>query len=342
MAAVSAISVGTEHAVFLTADGSLWAKGTFNYGEFGMPRGKTFSAPELIMTGIADMYAATKRGFFLKRDGTLWASGDNENGQLGDGTTTSPTLPVQVMASPGVPFTGVAAVRTSESHTLFLKKDGSVWAVGMNINMTLCDGTSENRTFPVRVMAAAGTPVANASAIAAGADHNLILKSDGSVLACGSNSAAGGAGATLLTYATPVLTGVKQIATGYSSSYCLKIDGSLWVTGNNEYGQLGDGTTNEKSAFFQVRTGVEEVAAAHYFSVFRKTDGSVWGSGVNLYGQLGDGTGTGTIVPVRAVVDGVAKLYCGLSATAFLMKDGSIWGTGTFIFHKEKPAMIQY
>ena len=71
----------------------------------------------------------------------------------------------------------------------------------------------------------------------------------------------------------------------------LKQDGSVWVTGRNSYGQLGDGTTTATSTFIQViPRGVTAVAAGDACSMVVKQDSSVWAVGSNYWGQLGDGT----------------------------------------------------
>ena len=74
-------------------------------------------------------------------------------------------------------------------------------------------------------------------------------------------------------------------------SMVLKQDGSVWTTGKNSDGQLGDGSTTDKSSFAQVLFGAAQVVAAgRDFSMVLKQDGSVWATGKNNHGQLGDGT----------------------------------------------------
>ena len=72
----------------------------------------------------------------------------------------------------------------------------------------------------------------------------------------------------------------------------LKQDGSLWATGYNGFGQLGDGTTTDRKNFVQVSESVKAVAAGRYHTMMLKQDGSLWAAGWNEYGQLGYGTTT--------------------------------------------------
>ena len=49
--------------------------------------------------------------------------------------------------------------------------------------------------------------------------------------------------------------GAQAIAAGMWHSMVLKTDGTVWVTGYNKYGQLGDGTTSNKRNFVKVLSG---------------------------------------------------------------------------------------
>ena len=49
--------------------------------------------------------------------------------------------------------------------------------------------------------------------------------------------------------------GAQAIAAGYWHSMVLKGDGTVWATGGNDGGQLGDGTTVDKDRFVQVFKG---------------------------------------------------------------------------------------
>ena len=70
----------------------------------------------------------------------------------------------------------------------------------------------------------------------------------------------------------------------------LKQDGSVWDTGYNRYGQLGDGTASNRFNFMQVISdGAKDVAAGVLYSMALKIDDSIWATGSNTYGQFGDG-----------------------------------------------------
>ena len=74
---------------------------------------------------------------------------------------------------------------------------------------------------------------------------------------------------------------------GSSHSMVLKQDGSVWGTGCNKYGQLGEGLTTDTRSFVQIiPSDAIAVATGNYYSMVLKQDGSVWATGRNTYGQL--------------------------------------------------------
>jgi alpha-tubulin suppressor-like RCC1 family protein len=128
-------------------------------------------------------------------------------------------------------------------------------------------------------------------------------------------------------------TGQAQIVTqakaGELLSMFVKSDGSLWGMGINNYGQLGDGTTTQRTNPVQiVASGVRAVACGYQHTLFVKSNGSLWAMGDNSYGQLGDGTTTQRTNPVQVVASGVTAVAAGYINSFFLKSDGSLWGMG--------------
>ena len=126
---------------------------------------------------VTKVAAGWDYSLFLKSDGSLWAMGDNEHSQLGDGTYLiyGTNRPEQIVAS------NVTAIAAGYLHSLFLKNDGSLWAMGDNYWGELGDGTTSNTNRPEQIVAGGVTT------IAAGGAHSLFLKSGGSLWAMGRN-----------------------------------------------------------------------------------------------------------------------------------------------------------
>src|SRR5688572_14494123 len=185
-AATPSVSAGNTHSLALHADGTVRAWGDDSAGALGLDRSLASSTPMIVngLTGVVAVAAGDAHTLALKSDGTVWAWGDNVAGQLGDGTTTDRSTPVRVGAATG--FAAVVAVDAGTAHGLARKADGTVWAWGKNGLGQLGDGTRTTRLAPVAV--GADSPVTGVAALAAGGDHALAVKGDGTVWAWGANA----------------------------------------------------------------------------------------------------------------------------------------------------------
>jgi len=282
----------------------------------------------------ASVSAGSHHTLALKKDGTLWAWGFNYYGQLGIGTNEWEdfrSAPVQVGAE-----RDWAAVSAGGGHTLALKKDGSLWAWGLNDDGQLGDNTTTRHNAPVRV----GTDT-DWAAISAGGYHSLALKSDGSLWAWGLNSVGQlgiGTSGVKNFLKTPVRVGTEKnwldISAGDSHSLALKnesgIAGSLWAWGDNFYGQLGDGTNKNSNVPLKVGTATNwaSVSAGGWHSLALKSNGSLWSWGWNFYGQLGDGTNTNRNAPVAITGSNWETVSAGDRHSLALKSDGSLWAWG--------------
>jgi carbon monoxide dehydrogenase subunit G len=93
---------------------------------------------------------------------------------------------------------------------------------------------------------------------------------------------------------------VISVSAGGWHTVAAKGDGTVWTWGHNGYGQLGDGTTTERSLPVQVNglTGIALVAAGRFYTLAVENDGSMWAWGYNYYGTLGNGTQISSSIPV--------------------------------------------
>lgn len=119
----------------------------------------------------------------------------------------------------------------------------------------------------------------------------------------------------------------KYVSSGEYHSLIVKTDGSLWACGWNRYGQLGDGTTTNRTNLTKIMDGVVYASAGTYHSLIVKTDGSLWACGYNQYGRLGDGTTIDRTTPVK-IMDDVASVSAGETHTLIIKDDESLWACG--------------
>ena len=98
--------------------------------------------------------------------------------------------------------------------------------------------------------------------MAAGRDHTVIVKEDGSVWTCGSNAydQLGNGGTMDRPIPIKIMTGVKTCMAGGYFTLAINDDGTLWSWGLNTYGQLADGTTTNQPRPVQVNTNVQSAA----------------------------------------------------------------------------------
>ena len=325
------IAAGGWHSLYVCNDGTVRACGRNDLGQLGDGTIISRRTPVQVsgLTSIIAVEGGYRHSLFLKNNGTVWACGFNSRGQLGDGTTTLRTTPVQVIPSWG---TSITALAGGESHSIFLKNDGTVWACGWNVYGQLGDGTTINTSTPVPVIG-----LTRIIAIAAGFYHSLFLKNDGTVWACGQNYLGQLGDGTNTMRITPVqlggLTGIIAVSAGEQHSLFLKNDGTVWACGRNNYGQLGDGSGINQSAPVQLSSSwgsnIIAVEAGDYHSLFLKNDGNVWGCGWNG-GTFGDGTFIDQSTPVQAIPSwgGSIIALSGGYHSLFLNNNGTVWATG--------------
>jgi alpha-tubulin suppressor-like RCC1 family protein len=119
----------------------------------------------------------------------------------------------------------------------------------------------------------------------------------------------------------------QSVAACSSQSLIVKSDGTLLACGNNDFGQLGDGTVTASETFIPVMSGVQSVAAGCYHSMAITTNGVLWSFGGNAYGQLGTGNKTKQFVPVPVMND-VQNVATGYVHSMVLKKDKTLWAFG--------------
>ena len=124
-----------------------------------------------------------------------------------------------------------------------------------------------------------------------------------------------------------VLDDVVSYDTSGLHSAAVTVDGSLYMWGYNNCGQLGNGTTENLSVPTKIMDDVDSVSLGGYFSAAIKTDGSLWTWGSNYYGQLGNGTTENSSVPIK-VMDKAKSIALGSAYSMAIARNGSLWVWG--------------
>lgn len=280
---VVSASAGADFTVALKTDGTLWAWGGNDYGQLGNGTQTASAAPVQVLDQVAAVAAGDYHVAALRTDGTLWTWGDNLYGQLGDGTYTSRSTPAQVME-------GVTTVAAGVGATAAIRTDSTLWTWGDNLFGQLGDGTQDSRPTPQQILT-------DVSAVNLGGYHAAALRTDGTLWMWGSNidGQLGTGQATEVLQTQPVqvpLNGaVLAVAAGTGHTVAILEDGSLWVWGRNDHGQLGlegaAATVPQPTQVPQV-TGVAAVAAGTYHTACLLDDGTLLTRGAPAL--LGSGT----------------------------------------------------
>jgi alpha-tubulin suppressor-like RCC1 family protein len=243
-------------------------------------------------------------------------------------------------------LTGVMTqVAAGEGFSLALRSNGTVWAWGRNDRGQLGRGTiSSGELVPARVAV-----LNRITKISAGRDFALALRSDGIVFAWGADrfGQLGNGAPSYSPVSAPVkvagLAQVTGISAGSDSALATEASGisaitSVWAWGNNDDGQLGDGTTTVHPTLERVTglpVSIAGITVGAQFAAVLGTDGSVWSWGSNALGQLNIAP-PGSVVtrPVQVIAAGsrITQISAGAVHMLALRSDGTVlgWGNNQF------------
>lgn len=283
---VVSVSCGDYHTAAIKADGSLWAWGSNDYGQVGSSNGTSSygnkpiqTIPVKILDDVAAMSCGDTFTAAIKNDGTLWMWGNRFN-----------SAPAKIMDD-------VVAVSGEDLLCGVVKSDGTLWIWGAIAEEEEPYDALVSYTDPIRLSGDVVSVSVNGSGLA-------YIKKDGTVWTWGSNSygqrgdgTQGGPSPTIKTPPTQIQSLSGAVSVSCSKGYCyfavILSDGSLWMWGDNNYGQLGIGRT-----------------------------------GNGQYSSMGSSDHPIQTIPVK-VMDQISSVFCGAGSTAAIKNDGTFWTWGT-------------
>jgi alpha-tubulin suppressor-like RCC1 family protein len=173
--------------------------------------------------------------------------------------------------------------------------------------------------------------------LAAGWNFTCAINTEGAVMCWGRNSDGQLGDGTHTTRTKPVnVKGLSlravAVTTGAGHTCILTEEGGVKCWGRNEFGQLGNGTTERSSAPVDVSGlagGVVAIAAGDDHTCAITAQGALKCWGCNKYGQLGDGTTDTQTTPVNVSgLSGVTAVAAGTGDTCVRTSGGEVlcWG----------------
>ena len=245
------VSVGGWTNGAIKTDGTLWLWGEGAGGQLGDNTVVKKSSPIQTITRGSNWKYLSLGGYeaaAIKNDGTLWLWGLNASGQIGDNTTVSKSSPIQIITGGTWSTINLGEYNNAVAG---IKTDGTLWLWGRNHFGQLGDNTTVNKSSPIQIMTGGTWRSVD------GFNCNMAgIKTDGTLWTWGDNAYGQLGDNTTVSKSSPVQTVTggtnwKQVSCGKKHTAAIKTDGTLWIWGRNNKGQLGDNTTVNKSSPIQ-------------------------------------------------------------------------------------------
>ena len=282
---------GAKMNMVTKTDGTLWVWGYNSNNMLAVGNQTEYSSPVQIPgTTWQQGYIGTYSAAALRTNGTLWAWGANNFGTLGmnQAEPASPNSPVQMGTLTNWTSKGFRAMHCGHINT-----SGELYMWGLYMhgevgNNTNSGGEYKGYSSPVQI------PGTNWSDVRGSSYNTIATRTDGTLWTWGRNNVGQLGLGNKTSYSSPKqipgtnwATGDNKIASGYNMA-AIRTDGTLWVWGQNNVGQLGQNNTTEYSSPRQVPgTNWSTVGGGNQPFIATKTDGTMWTWGNNDKGGLG-------------------------------------------------------
>jgi alpha-tubulin suppressor-like RCC1 family protein len=243
------LAAGASYTCATTVDGHAHCWGANGYGQLGDDTTMSSPTPGEIVVPIAkEIVPGGQHTCILTQDGRLFCVGSNQFGQLGAGSHLRDSLsPVQINAIPSA-----VHVVAGQQHTCVIRADQSVWCWGNNMFGSVGSGDADAPVFEPAEVFSATTVVTGSSAF-----HTCALTGDhGGELWCwgaddtgeiGVPPQAATDGVVNVPTRAVISTVTSRIAIGGAHTCAVTYDGTLWCWGNDDAGQLGNGTVGDST-----------------------------------------------------------------------------------------------
>ena len=366
------ISAGYGHTVALDEEGRVYIWGFNYYGQLG--DGTTTNSPlpicisdkenELKGKKIISISAGIFHTVALDEEGKVYTWGHNGNGQLGDGTTEESNVPICISNKENeLKGKKIISISAGGVHTVAIDEEGKVYTWGDNAVGQLGDGKANDIVAPIHIHSAEPICLTDKENELKRMKTVKVVTEKTEVITEVISLAESGkiyiweVGDETAIYALPIcisdedteLKGKRIVDISAGKNYIVALDeeGKVYTWGNNEVGELGDGTTEESDVPICISDKENElkgkkiisISAGGRYTVALDEEGKVYTWGYNYDGQLGDGTTTNSVLPIcisdkenelkgKKIVD----VSAGYGHTVALDEEGKVytWGNNEY------------
>ena len=254
---------GGDHTCALSTAGNVYCWGYNNDSQLGNNSTTTELEPiEVLGVGgsgnlasIVSIAAGQYHTCAVSSAGNVYCWGYNNKGQLGNNTTTTELVPIEVLGVGGSGnLSGIQSITAGQDHTCAVSSAGNVYCWGYNVDGQLGNNSTTTSKTPIEVLGVGGSGnLSGIVRVTAGQDHTCAVSSAGNVYCWGNNADGQLGNNSTTTSETPIevlgvggsgdLSGMSSITAGVSQSCALSTSGNVYCWGDNADGQLGNNTT---------------------------------------------------------------------------------------------------
>jgi alpha-tubulin suppressor-like RCC1 family protein len=295
---VISIHTGANHSLALLEDGTVWAWGDNQHGQLGIGSTSSSNVPVQVTTLSDVKSVATGRNFniALLQDSTVYVWGLNQGGELGNGTFENSLVPIPLQ---GVP--GVASIHAAYFTGFAVLADSTLMVWGSNLFGVAGAGTTD----PVIATPVVISNMTGVVSVDGGYSSSAVLKGDGTLWTSGLNQwgqlGLGNFNTPFYAFQqVPSLDSVASIRCGNSHMLAITSAGAVYSWGYNNYGQIGDGTENNRHTPFliDIPEVVSEVNAFEWNSILLTEQGNYYTWGAIAGGTWAEGNVESSNVPL--------------------------------------------
>lgn len=313
------LSAGDQHVCAVSNSGQVYCWGLGTSGQVGDGNFSSRSVPTPVnISGLgAVSFAEVKAGLnhtcARTTQGKVYCWGEAANGKLGNASVTNQATPGLVLATSGS-FENIKSLDVGDRHACAIKGDGQMLCWGeQSTEGRLGNNATANANRPAVVQVGSYISKRSFSSISLGSDNTCAAGTDGKAY-CWGAGVSGKLGNGSVDRAVPLATNTLSIpgeqflhvATGVSHSCGLALSGKVYCWGQNNEGQLGNGSNVMSAVPVEVDTNIVglndpgtgdneflgfksiSVGFSHTCALYANGIAYCWGYG--LFGQLGGGS----------------------------------------------------